>query len=95
MAVPSVKATYSLDSETVRKLEDMARRWGVSQSEALRRAIRNAAGEAAAGSGGPAIHALDALQRSLALDPTKARGWAAKARSERKAASSRGERRGR
>ena len=72
MAVLSVKATYSLDPETVRNLEDMARRWGVSKSEALRRAIRSAAGTSA-GAADPAIRALDALQRSLALDSVRVR----------------------
>ena len=38
MAIPKIKATYSLDVETVRMLVHMARRWGVSKSEALRRA---------------------------------------------------------
>jgi len=38
MATPTVKTTYSLDLETVRTLEALARRWNVS--EALRRAIR-------------------------------------------------------
>ena len=94
MAVPSVKATYSLDPETVRKLEDMAGRWGVSKSEALRRAIRSAAADRA-GSGPTAIRALDALQRSLTLDPAMARRWAATTRTERKNSSSRGERPGR
>ncbi len=91
MAVPSVKATYSLDPETVRKLEDMARRLGVSKSEALRRAIRSAAG-ASAERGGSALRALDALQRSVGLNTSKARSWVAKARAERKASSSRGDR---
>lgn len=94
MAVASVKATFSLDPETVRKLERMARRWGVSKSEALRRAIRSAAGDPV-GSEGTAIRALDALQRSLALDPVQARTWAAKTSRERKAVSSRGKRRDR
>lgn len=90
----SVKATYSLDVETVRKLEEMARRWGVSKSEALRRAIHVAAGETT-GSDSPAIRALDALQRSLAMDPIKARRWVAASASERRSVSSRAARRGR
>ena len=43
MAIPIVKATYSLDVNTVKALERMAKRWAVSKSEALRRAIRAAA----------------------------------------------------
>ena len=45
MAVTTIKSTYSLDVETVRTLESLARRWNVSKSEVLRRAIRAAAGE--------------------------------------------------
>ena len=44
MAIPKIKSTYSLDVETVRTLESLARRWDVSKSEVLRRAIRSAAG---------------------------------------------------
>lgn len=92
MAVMTVKATYSLDPETVRRLEELARRWGVSKSETMRRAIRSvAATDAEAGE--PAIRALDALQRSLTLSPAKAEEWASAASSERRLASSRRERR--
>ncbi len=45
MAVTTIKSTYSLDVETVRTLESLARRWNVSKSEVLRRAIRAAAEE--------------------------------------------------
>ena len=37
----SIRSTYSLDAGTLRALERLARRWNVSKSEALRRAIRN------------------------------------------------------
>ena len=36
MATTTVKSTYSLDVESVQALEDLARRWRVSKSEALR-----------------------------------------------------------
>ena len=86
MATTTVKATYSLDPGTVCRLEEIARHWGVSKSEALRRAIR--AADAAEGPGEP-LAALDALQRGAALSPATARAWAAEARKERRAASSR------
>lgn len=90
MARTTVKATYALDVETTRALEDMARRWGVSKSEALRRAIRVAGDEP--GPGAPrALAALSALQRSLGLDGQAAARWAERARSERRASSSRRE----
>lgn len=90
MAITTIKSTYALDVETVRSLERMAQRWKVSKSEALRRAIRAAAGE------GPpdtndAIQALDQLQRSLGLAPGRARAWATRTRTERKTWSRRSE----
>lgn len=84
MATPTVKATYSLDPGTVLRLEEIARSWGVSKSEALRRAIRAAASGEAPASGGP-LDALDALQRAAALTPSSARAWAADIRAERHA----------
>ena len=90
MARTTVKATYALDVETARALEDMARRWGVSKSEALRRAIRAACLEPAPGSP-KALAALAALQRSLGLDHQAAARWAERTRRERRASSSRRE----
>jgi hypothetical protein len=90
MAVPRIKATYSLDPETVRALERMARRWKVSKSEALRRAIRAAAERDAIGAE-DALEALDRAQRLLALTPATARRWRSAARAERIAGSARRE----
>ena len=45
MAIPKIKSTYSLDVETVRALESLARSWNVPKTEVLRRAIRAAAEE--------------------------------------------------
>jgi hypothetical protein len=92
MATPTVKTTYALDLETVQALANLARRWGVSKSEALRRVIRAAAG--GTNSQTDAIAALDDLQRSLRLTPAKARSWARKARTVRREGSARGEMRG-
>jgi translation initiation factor 2B subunit (eIF-2B alpha/beta/delta family) len=93
MATTSIKSTYALDVETVRTLERMARSWKVSKSEALRRAIRAAGQDLQPEE--PAIAALDALQRRLRLTPAKAEGWMRAARRERRAASTKSERRGR
>ena len=86
MAITTIKSTYSLDVETVRALEDMALRWKVSKSEALRRAIRAAASEGSQ-EGNDTIVALDELQRSLNLSPAKARTWARRVRTERRESS--------
>jgi hypothetical protein len=91
MATQTIKTTYSLDVETVRQLEQMARRWNVSKSEALRRAIRAAATEGLPEEGHGAISALDELQRSLCLDAEEAVGWEEAARLERQASSRRRE----
>ena len=90
MATTTVKSTYALDVETARALEDMARRWGVSKSEALRRAIRAARRGPAPGAP-KALTALDALQRSLDLETRMGARWQEKARAERRAASIRRE----
>ncbi|MGH8470869.1 MAG: ribbon-helix-helix protein, CopG family [Gammaproteobacteria bacterium] len=90
MAIPTVKSTYSLDLGSVRTLEELARRWGVSKSEALRRAIR-AAGGTEQGKESAALKALAELQQSLKLSSSKASAWANQARSERRTASARHE----
>ncbi|MDH3690896.1 MAG: ribbon-helix-helix protein, CopG family [Gammaproteobacteria bacterium] len=89
MATQTIKTTYSLDVETVRKLEIMARRWNVSKSEALRRAIRAAAQQALTNEGRDTLKALDRLQRSLNLDAEAADQWKKATRSERQASSRR------
>jgi len=86
MATQTIKTTYALDVDTVRALERMARRWGVSKSEALRRAIRAAAAQAGEEEGG-ALKALDRLQRSAVLTTRKADDWVRRTRATRRAAS--------
>ena len=81
MAIPMTKATYTLDSEAVRTLENLARRWGVSKSEALRRAIAAAGGSAAA----DRVAVLDRLQAAAGLAPAAANRWSNDVRAERRA----------
>ena len=64
MATVTVKSTYSLDVETVRQLEELAKRWNTSKSGALRRAIQSAAKQVRSDH----HEALDRLQDLLALD---------------------------
>lgn len=85
MVTITVKATYSLDVDTVRKLEDLAKRWRTSKSEALRRAIQSAAKQTRSNSN-EALDALDRLQSLLALDRETAGHWADQVRQERRAA---------
>ena len=87
MAVTTIKSTYSLDPETVRALEALARRWNVSKSEVIRRAVREAENGTARSSPDATkrLEAFDALQRSLNLDERTARRWMKQVRDERKA----------
>jgi Arc/MetJ-type ribon-helix-helix transcriptional regulator len=82
MATMTIKSTYSLDPATVQTIGDMARRLGVSKSEALRRAVRMAAGRDT-----DAMEALDELQRALGLSDGDARQWADRSHKERHASS--------
>ncbi|MGH9322788.1 MAG: ribbon-helix-helix protein, CopG family [Vicinamibacteria bacterium] len=88
MASPTVKTTYSLDLETVKALEALAKRWGVPKSEALRRVIRSAS-QRSSSEEPDAIRALNELQRSLALSLEDARRWEKETRAERRASSRR------
>ncbi len=87
MATPKIKATYSLDEETMRALEHTAEIWKVSKSEALRRAIR-AAAEQAEKDSGDSLAALDALQDAAALGDDAAAAWDADVVEERRASTS-------
>ena len=88
MATITVKSTYSLDVETVRRLDELAKRWNTSKSGALRRAIQSAAKQARSDHD-EALDALDRLQALLALDRESARAWADEVRQERRAAAER------
>ncbi len=78
MAIPKIKATYSLDLSTAETLARLAERWGVSKSEALRRSIEHAARELhrdAEGTDNPKLAAFRALQGSLSLNEEAASAW--------------------
>jgi len=89
-----VKTTCALDVETVHILDDLARRWNVSKSEVLRRAIRAAPVPTPVGGLTP-IESLDRVQRSLGLTPPRTARWLATTRAERRARSRRHEARSR
>ena len=88
MAIPSIKATYTVDVETKRTLDRLAEQWDVSKSEALRLAIRQAAGTSAAAN---RLAALDALQREVKLSKRAADRWVKEQRAERRRTSVRAE----
>ena len=84
MATMTIKSTYSLDVETARALETLARRWKVSKSEVLRRAIRAAAAEDATRESGP-LAALDRLQTSVRERRVDMERWKKEVDAERRA----------
>ena len=86
MAVTKIKSTYSLDVETVRTLESLARRWNVSKSEVLRRAIRAAAGEQSPRAKAK-LEALRQLQASVKRRGVDLAAWEREVRATRDAAS--------
>lgn len=85
----TIKSTYSLDVDTVRQLESLAKHWNTSKSGALRRAIRSAAAGACSDRN-EALDALDHLQDMLALDHDSAHAWADEVMQERKVSGNRG-----
>lgn len=82
----TIRSTYALDVETVRNLERLAKEWGVSKSEALRRSIQSAAA-----STGTALtdklQGLEALQHSLDLSERAIHKWQSESRAMRRASS--------
>jgi hypothetical protein len=84
VAKMTIRSTYALDVDTVRALETVANRWGVSKSEALRRSIR-AAVEAEPQPSSSALETLDRLQRSV--DSEQMVAWAGHVRGERRESS--------
>lgn len=90
MARTSIKSTYSLDVETVRKLDRVAARWKVSKSEVLRRAIEVVARDQL-GEPPPPLQALDELQKSVKLTKQRTEKWSREVRIEREKASARHE----
>ncbi|MCA1779845.1 MAG: ribbon-helix-helix protein, CopG family [Xanthomonadaceae bacterium] len=82
MVTPTIKSTYSLDPRTVRDLERLARRFGTSKSEVLRRAVQSLASQETPPEAN-GLQALEELQKSCALTEARAKDWAAQVRRER------------
>ena len=86
MAVTTIKSTYSLDVETVRTLEALARRWNVSKSEVLRRAIRAASAGERSQRAREKLEALRQLQDYVQRRGIDVEAWAREVRATRDAA---------
>lgn len=82
MAIPKIKVTYSLDVDSVRALEELARQWGVSKSEAVGRAIRREARQQPKRVTA-ALRALDKLQASVRASGIDLDQWERDVKSER------------
>jgi len=85
MARMSIRSTFALDPETADSLDRLAGRWGVSKSEALRRAVAAAAVVEGADAASDAAAALRDLQARLGLDRRKANAWVRSLEAERRA----------
>lgn len=84
MTVPNIKTTYTLDDESTHALATLARHWNVTESEALRRALLQAAsGYGPVLSPEERLAALDRLQKSLAERGVDFDAWAREARAIR------------
>ena len=86
MATATVRSTYSLDLETVQRLEDLAALWKTSKSGALRRAIHTVSKQTE-GASNAKLDALKQLQQRLALDAEGVAAWCRDAERERQRAS--------
>ncbi|MXX34425.1 MAG: hypothetical protein F4Z50_06650 [Gemmatimonadetes bacterium] len=84
MAITTIKSTYSLDVDSVRTLEGLARRWNVSKSEVLRRSLRIAAATDDQGESAP-LEALTRLQNAVRERGLDLAQWGRDLRAERKA----------
>jgi hypothetical protein len=92
MATMHIRSTFALDETTSRGLAQLARRWGVSKSEALRRAVARAQEQPGPKGEMTPLEALLALKRKPLLSRAQARSWRAaneRARRESEEAASR------
>ena len=75
MAIPKIKATYSLDEPTVRKLEEIARKWETSKSDALSRLINQGVMNEEDAEIRRKLDALDEYARIMNLTPEEIENW--------------------
>jgi hypothetical protein len=71
----ATKATYSLDPETLEKLNRLSHRWQVSKTEALRRALHQAAAREATLSAPQKMALLHKLQKQFAEAGVDFKRW--------------------
>lgn len=88
-----IRSTFALDDATARGLESLARKWRVSKSEALRRAVARAQEQPGPGGEMSARDALNALARNPPLSRSAARNWRAANAAARRASEESADRR--
>lgn len=79
----ALKSTYSLDAVSLDRLQRLARRWQVSKTEAIRRALRKA-DESDARGADRRLAALHSLQQSLKKRGVDFEEWKATMRNARR-----------
>jgi hypothetical protein len=72
-----IRSTFALDEPTVRGLAQLARKWGVSKSEALRRAVARAQEQPGPGEAMTPQDALRALKQKPLIARAEGRSWRA------------------
>ena len=78
------KVTMELDAESAESAQHLAKAWGVSIEEAVRRAVTAANGSSARTPAQSRLEAFENLQRHLQLAPEKAIEWKAMIRDARR-----------
>lgn len=76
--------TILLDSATLEVVEQLARGWGVSKEEAVKRAVTQAEAVPASVRNSDRLQAFKELQSRLQLTPEKVAGWQASVREGRR-----------
>ena len=77
MATMYIRSTFALDEPTAHGLSQLARKWGVSKSEALRRAIARAQEHPGPGETMSPQDALRALKAKPPLSRAEGKSWRA------------------
>lgn len=86
MARMTIRATYALDEQTDAHVRELARRWGVSQAEVIRRSVQQAAAAEQPRPPTPAEVVRHYRRGSLPRTRAAAKDWAGKNRAARQAA---------
>ena len=70
-----IRSTFALDEPTVRGLAELARKWRVSKSEALRRAVARAQEQPGPGAAMTPQDALRALKQKPPISRAEGKSW--------------------